>query len=113
MNVHPSRILTTCPLCQSAYGRGEIRLVGDRGTSKLFHCRCTQCGHAMLAVIMEARGWVSSIGLVTDLEATDAMRFQTAQPIQTDECVAWHQMLEEKSAELCALLSGPPAMSSP
>jgi hypothetical protein len=105
MSLNPSRILNKCPMCQAAYEKDEVRLVGGRGATRLFHCHCHACGHAMLAVILENGGWVSSVGLVTDLEATDAIRFQSSLGITADECVGWHRLLEEKSAELCEYLS--------
>ena len=55
----------------------------------------------MLAVILENAGWVSSVGMMTDLEANDAMRFQKVEIISADECVQMHQRLEKNSQELC------------
>src|SRR5574337_973599 len=101
MNVQPSRLLAQCPLCQATYQDAEIKLVGENGATKLFHCRCQTCGQAMLAVILESSGWVSSVGLVTDLEAKDALQFQAAAPVSSDECVQMHQFLEQNSADFC------------
>jgi hypothetical protein len=50
-----------------------------------------------LAVIVENSGSVSSVGLVTDLEIEDALRFRDAAPITADECVAAHRILQEGS----------------
>ena len=62
----------------------------------------------MLAVVLEASGVVSSVGVVTDLEAADATRFHNANAITVDECLQFHVQLEEQSKELCkALLKTP------
>lgn len=106
MDVHPSKLIAHCPVCQTSYGDQAIRLVGERGTSRLFHCTCASCGHAMLAVILENAGWVSSIGMITDLEANDAARFQKLEMISANECVQIHQGLEHQSRELCQQLLG-------
>jgi hypothetical protein len=58
----------------------------------------------MLAVVLETGGWVSSIGVMTDLEAKDALRFQTAKAISADECVQIHESLERQSRDFCQLL---------
>lgn len=55
----------------------------------------------MMAVILESGGWVSSVGLMTDLEAPDAVRLQSAGLITVDECVRLHKEVEERSRELC------------
>lgn len=107
MSIQPSRILTQCPLCQSAYDEAGIRLVGEEGSSRVFHCSCQKCGRAMLAVVLEASGVVSSVGVVTDLEAADAKRFHEAVPITVDECLRFHVQLEDQSRELCQALLHP------
>lgn len=60
----------------------------------------------MLAVVLEASGVVSSVGVVTDLEAADAQRFHDAAPITVDECLHFHVQLEDESRELCKVLLG-------
>lgn len=101
MSVQPSKLLAQCPMCQSFYDQNEIRLVGEQTGSRLFHCTCKSCGHAMLAVILESSGMVSSIGVVTDLEAGDVLRFREASPVSVDECIRIHKVLEEESFAFC------------
>ncbi len=60
----------------------------------------------MLAVILENAGWISSIGMITDLEVHDAVRFEKAEMISANECVQVHQCLERQSRELCQELIG-------
>ncbi len=100
----PQQVLAHCPLCQAAYPETQVRLLGEKGTSRLFHCSCRSCGHALLAVIVESSGSVSSVGLVTDLEIQDAVRFRDAEPITADECVAAHRALKDDSKALCGRL---------
>lgn len=101
---HAPHMLAHCPLCQTAYHASEIRLLGEKGTTRLFHCTCVSCGHAVLAVVLETSGSVSSVGLVTDMEAQDAMRFQHVPPVSSDECIAVHQALETDSRAFCLRL---------
>ena len=100
----PQQVLAHCPLCQAAYAEQHVRLLGEKGTSRMFHCSCRSCGHALLAVIVETSGSVSSVGLVTDLEIQDAVRFRDATPITADECVGAHRALRDGSQELCLQL---------
>ncbi len=59
----------------------------------------------MLALILETQGVVSSVGLVTDLEVGDVLRFRDREPITADECIAVHRMVEEESKDFCKALS--------
>ncbi|MDO8584145.1 MAG: hypothetical protein Q7R83_03125 [bacterium] len=101
----PSRILTQCPLCHTTYPKEGIRLLGKREGAQLFHCSCEQCGHAVIAIVLENAGWISSVGMVTDMEMGDALRVQAMPVISTDECIAFHADLKEKSQEICAWLA--------
>lgn len=98
------KILGHCPLCQTLYDVSLIRYLGEKGPARLFHCTCGSCHHAVLALILETSGSVSSIGLVTDLEIQDAVRFQKALPVTSDECIAIHQLLERDSRRFCERL---------
>ena len=104
MQVPPSRILTQCPLCHAQYEQDTIRLLGEEGITRLVHCTCSKCGRAMIAVILEASGFVSSVGVVTDLEVEDAVRFQDAQPLQADECIQFAEEINAHSQRLCRAL---------
>lgn len=101
---HSERLLAHCPLCQAAYQSTEVRLLGERGVTRLFHCTCKQCGQAVLAVILETNGSVSSVGLVTDLEIQDALRFTNVEAVSSDECISAHRLLETDSLAFCRRL---------
>lgn len=81
-----------------------MQYLGEQKGAQVYHCSCVSCGHAMIAVILEQAGLVSSIGMVTDLEVSDALRFYKADPIQQDECVEIHRILEHHSQDLCSVL---------
>lgn len=104
-HAHSSKLLAHCPLCQACYNEAEVKLLGEKGATRLFHCTCNACGHAMLALILETHGSVSSVGLVTDLEIGDALRFRDCLPFSADDCIATHRILEEESGEFCRMLS--------
>jgi hypothetical protein len=101
---HSPQLLAHCPLCQTAYQQTAVRLLGEKGTTRLFHCTCGRCGHAVLAVVLESSGAVSSMGVVTDMEVQDAIRFQGRPPVSSDECIAIHQLLESESQGFCVRL---------
>lgn len=101
MQLEPSKILTQCPSCQASYGQGTICLLGEEGMTRLFHCTCMQCGRAMMAVILEASGFVSSVGVATDLVAEDAVRFQDVSPLKLDECIYFAEQIRSQSQKLC------------
>ncbi len=101
---HSPKLLAHCPLCHTVYSASEIRLLGEKGTTRLFHCTCNSCGQSVLAIVLENFGNVSSLGLVTDLELQDALRFRNAVAVNLDECIAMHRLLQTDSQALCRKL---------
>jgi len=101
-----SRWIANCPLCNVEYLTEKVRLVGERGTKQLFHCTCEGCGNSMLAIILETKGSISSVGLLTDLEVQDAMRMHEAVPISSDDCIEAHRLLEQEGKVFVRSLLG-------
>ncbi|MCR4278549.1 MAG: hypothetical protein NUV81_01450 [bacterium] len=101
-----SRLIANCPLCNVEYLTEKVRLVGERGAKQLFHCTCEGCGNSMLAIILETKGSISSVGLLTDLEVQDAMRMHEADPISSDDCIRAHRVLEHESKMFVQSLLG-------
>ena len=60
----------------------------------------------MLALMLESSGWLSTVGLVTDLAASDAIRLEDARPITADECIRLHRTIGNQSQDLCRQLLG-------
>lgn len=104
MDPQPQQLIAHCPLCHAAYAANDIRLLGEKGPTRLFHCTCVACGHAVLAVILETGGAVSTLGLMTDLELSDALHFKDAPQISSDEVVGLHRELETASRDWCRRL---------
>lgn len=107
MNSQASKILSHCPLCKKTYPEAAVRHLGEQNGANMYHCTCQACGHAMMAVVLEQAGLVSSIGIVTDLEINDALGFFQAKPVSNDECIEAHRVLEHHAPELCQALLNP------
>lgn len=103
MQISP-KLLSHCPLCDATYEDQCIRLLGEHGGMRLFHLTCPSCAHAILAVTLENQSGITSMGMVTDLEAQDAIRFQDVEPISADLCFEARDRLLSQSRDICASL---------
>lgn len=99
-----AKMLSQCPICKKSYLEDAVKHVGQDRGAELYHCSCKGCGHAMMAVVLEQAGLVSSIGMLTDLEVSDALQLSKTNPITKDECVKIHRVLEKESQALCQAL---------
>lgn len=108
MELHPLKLIAQCPLCRTSYTDAGITLVEERVHARMFHCACQRCGHALLALVMEIGGYLSSVGIVTDLQSSEVIRLSQETPISADACLWWYDYLEHKSKEFCRVLSSFP-----
>jgi hypothetical protein len=101
----PSRLIVECPLCHTSYPENAVRVIGETGAGKLYHCSCGACGRSMLALMRENTGYVSTVGLVTDQKAEDAIRLSEQPVISSDDCIAAHILLDEESRDFVESLA--------
>ncbi|MDD5438176.1 MAG: hypothetical protein PHC70_03465 [Patescibacteria group bacterium] len=104
MNTKSYPLLTHCPICHSLYATEDVKLIEQKEDAKLYHSFCHNCGHGLLAYVLEVAGGISSIGLITDASGTDMVRLAEYQAISGDECVGAHRLILENSRGLCQRL---------
>lgn len=102
--MEPKDVLQRCPLCQALYQAGGVSPLEEPQGRRLFHCYCQACHRAMLAVIFEATGWLSSIGILTELTAEESRQSPDLAPVDADVCVQAHRTFEEGSRDFCLFL---------
>jgi hypothetical protein len=101
MSLRQSRLIVECPHCHATYTDATVTLVREEGERRLFHCACPSCKRSMIALIRDHEGWISTMGLVTDLDAADAVRLAAQTPVAADECIRAYQYISQQSQNLC------------
>lgn len=89
------RAITHCPWCEQAFKDLEVYLVVERESLQLYHFQCQSCQVNILALVSVAELMVTSIGVVSDLEREDVPGFLQARPIQADDVLELHQLLDQ------------------
>lgn len=93
--------MNQCPVCKGAYQANQKNILEERGEAHLVHVTCPHCFNSMMAVVVATQLGLSSVGMLTDLNANDAIRLAHRAPLSEDDLFAFHQLLKEKN-----LLSG-------
>ncbi len=96
-------VLQRCPLCHESYQASAVFALDGR-SRKVYHCYCHACKRAMLAVLFEASGWLSSVGMLTEFTAAEARQAARMGPVDGDACLQAHRCFQEGSREFCAFL---------
>ena len=95
-NMTPRDVLQRCPLCHVEYGQDAVTCIDAgpvTGKPRLYHCACGSCKRSMVALLVESTGWLSSVGMLTELTADEARTIPVLSPVSGDHCVAIHEML--------------------
>ncbi len=92
-----------CPVCEQEYTPDSLKVIEQNQESKLIHMTCPHCAHAMLAVVLSTRMGMSSIGILTDLTATDVKRFAQKEPVTENDILNFHNLLETQKQHMSHL----------
>lgn len=93
------KLLKDCPVCQTNFEQTDIRVVETHHNVHLLHITCSSCTHAILSLFAISQLGMSSLGMATDLSASDAERVLAAAPIHEDEVLMFHRFLSGKHTE--------------
>jgi hypothetical protein len=94
------KTVAVCSICSNRYNPMEAKIVLENSNTHLIHIKCRNCQSSTIAVIMASNLGISSVGLVTDLEADDIIKFLKARPISSNEILEIHQSLNSKEKVL-------------
>ena len=83
-----------CPLCDHHYDLLKARMLRQRDDTQLWHLMCTNCRHAAMFVIVFTDSGINSVGVITDLNSEEGVKFQKQEPVDTDDCLALHDIME-------------------
>ncbi|MBI4098828.1 MAG: hypothetical protein HY437_02250 [Candidatus Magasanikbacteria bacterium] len=96
-SVPATRVMQTCPLCNTVYDEQYSRILAGHGNANLVHTTCARCRSAVVALVVTGKNGVSSVGMLTDMNYDDALRFHADDAISIDDCVTLHQFLATPS----------------
>ncbi len=99
------KMIQQCPLCTKEYAQTDVLLVGEADGTQLIHITCPSCKHAIVALIVLSQVGVSSIGMLTDLNAQELRRLLHKTPIADTTVLGFHDLLVKQPSHLIYLLS--------
>ncbi|MBI5621997.1 hypothetical protein HY933_04000 [Candidatus Falkowbacteria bacterium] len=89
------KLVSYCPLCDSHYNLLEARILEEQEGASLIYIRCRKCQSSILALIFNNHMGVSSVGLVTDLNPEEVLRYRSAGEVAEDDVLWSYQYLQK------------------
>lgn len=90
------KFISFCPACRSRYDQVEAKILEERDESYLVHLTCRHCGSSVLALVATGILGITSIGMITDLNSEEVIKFKETESIAADEVIEAHQLLADR-----------------
>ncbi|PIT88331.1 MAG: hypothetical protein COU29_00880 [Candidatus Magasanikbacteria bacterium CG10_big_fil_rev_8_21_14_0_10_36_32] len=91
------KFINKCPVCGSIYNTKNARLFASQDKASLIHISCVKCAGNFIAMVVEVGHSLSSMGMVSDLNFSDAEKFCQLEPIVMDEMIDGIRQIKENN----------------
>lgn len=98
------RVIATCPVCQSKYEGQSVKIVEQQRDAFVFHITCIKCNSSVLAYAVQTPMGITTIGLLTDLQAPEVKKFLRQSPITEDDVLRVYETVHSSSEDFSGLL---------
>ena len=105
ISTHIAKAIRECPLCQKKYTKKDLHVVDQEDSTELVHARCPKCNHAIMAFVVQSEKGLSSIGMLTDLNAVEASKLTAKKPITEDQLFSFHETLTHNQKDFIYLVT--------
>ena len=78
----------------------EARVLEENERASLIYIKCRKCQSSILALILSNPLGVSSVGLVTDLNPEEVMKYRLTDDIVEDDALESYQLLQKVDSVL-------------
>jgi len=82
-----------CPLCNGDYQPKDLKTVESTQGAALMHSQCPKCRGSILSLFYHDLLGVTMVGLATDLDFNDVLRFKNASCVTQDDILETYQLL--------------------
>lgn len=96
--------LIHCPVCNKEYRPAKMLLLNQEGKRSTLHLTCEACHTSSIVYVSMSPVGVVSMGVLTDLEQTEAKRLLQAEALSSDDVLGVHQLLKQEKGKVDALI---------
>ena len=86
-----SELLFQCVYCRKIFERKDISLIAEEIEKTIFHATCSRCLTSAILVLSENPKGPMGVGIVTDLDRSEAAKKFAMKAISADEVIDAYQ----------------------
>jgi hypothetical protein len=91
------KLISDCPVCQKKQFPAEVKLLEEYREGHLLHVQCKYCKSCVVVFVrMEDQG-LNLIGVLTDLQSDEIMKFHRRGPISSDDVLEVHDSIKNNN----------------
>ena len=94
------QIISNCPICNSQNFPAQIRVLQERENAHLLHIRCRKCHSCLLVLVTFSPQGLASMGLLTDLNSDEVIRFSQGKPVSTADVLELYEQVRTEPLAL-------------
>ena len=97
--------LVRCLVCNKSQHAKKMLVLDEQEKKTTIHVVCDDCGGASLVHLSLGQMGVVSLGVMTDLEQSEAKRLYQGKPLSTDDVFEAHQFLKNSTGDINELIT--------
>ena len=91
------KYLGNCSVCGEAFKPRNAHLLSRDPELSHVYTQCSECKSSSITFVLKSTmGFITTIGMLTDMTKSDIERFKGKKPISADDVLELHKSLEEK-----------------
>lgn len=96
--------LIRCPVCNKKYRPAKILVLDESDKRTTLHLACEECKTSSIVFVSQGQFGVVSLGMLTDLEQSEARRVFRGEAISSDNVLEAHLFLKHYQGGVEALI---------
>ncbi|MDD2766744.1 MAG: hypothetical protein PHH40_03205 [Candidatus Moranbacteria bacterium] len=84
-----------CPVCNKKYKPAKMLVLDEDEKRTTLHLSCTDCGASSMVFVSMGQMGVVSLGILTDLEQSEARTVFLSETVSSDQVIEAHQFLKQ------------------
>jgi len=93
-----------CPVCNKKYRPAKMLVLDEDEKRTTLHLSCTDCGAASMVFVSMGQFGIVSLGILTDLEQSEAQKVFFGGAVSSDQVIEMHQFLKQCNSGVEALI---------
>ncbi len=93
-----------CPVCNKKYRQALMLVLDEDDKRTTLHLSCADCGASSMVFVSMGQFGIVSLGVLTDLEQSEARAVFSGEAISADQVIEAHQFLKQYTGGVEALI---------